>query len=96
MSKTIPFEVLEQQLLQNESFKNEYLNTQAEYEAMREVMKARIECDLTQKELSQLSGVTQADISRIENGNFNPTIKMLQRLAAGMNRHIELKFVPNT
>ena len=31
-----------------------------------------------------------------ENGNFNPTIKMLQRLAAGMNRHIELKFVPNT
>jgi transcriptional regulator with XRE-family HTH domain len=45
---------------------------------------------LTQRELADLSGVRQADISRIERGAGNPTESTLQRLAAALDRRLEL------
>lgn len=50
---------------------------------------------MTQHELSVKSGVAQSDISRIESGSGNPTLKMLERLADGMDMHLKLEFVPN-
>ena len=41
------------------------------------------EKNLTQIELSQLSGITQADLSKIENGNANPSLNTLLKLAKG-------------
>ena len=51
---------------------------------------ARIEQGLTQRQLSELSGVPQADISRIENGAGNPTEATLQRLAGALDRRLSL------
>ena len=48
------------------------------------------------KELSERTGITQADISRLEKGNANPSLKTLQRLAAGMNMRVRLEFVKAT
>jgi transcriptional regulator with XRE-family HTH domain len=52
----------------------------------------RKEQHLTQKDLSERTGITQADISRIENGTRNPSLAMLKRLAAGLG--MQLKLVP--
>ena len=49
---------------------------------------------MTQKELSERTGIAQSDISKLENGNSNPTINMLQRLAEGMGMTIKLQFIP--
>jgi len=51
---------------------------------------ARVSRGLTQAELSELTGVPQADISRIERGAGNPTESTLQRLAHALNRRLEL------
>jgi len=51
---------------------------------------ARVARGLTQRELADLSGVRQADISRIERGAGNPTESTLQRLAAALDRRLEL------
>lgn len=51
---------------------------------------ARVERGLTQRQLADLSGVSQADISRIEHGAGNPTEATLQRLAAALNRQLRL------
>jgi ribosome-binding protein aMBF1 (putative translation factor) len=51
---------------------------------------ARVTQGLTQAELSGRSGVPQADISRIERGAGNPTEATLQRLAAALERRLEL------
>ncbi|MGH3195407.1 MAG: helix-turn-helix domain-containing protein [Streptosporangiaceae bacterium] len=51
---------------------------------------ARVSGGLTQAELSDRSGVSQADISRIERGAGNPTESTLQRLAAVLERRVEL------
>ena len=55
---------------------------------------AREKTGLTQKELSEKTGITQADISRLENGNANPSLKTLQRLAEGLGMTLKLEFVP--
>jgi XRE family transcriptional regulator, regulator of sulfur utilization len=44
----------------------------------------------SQRELSERSGVRQADISRIERGTGNPTEATLHRLAGALERRLEL------
>jgi ribosome-binding protein aMBF1 (putative translation factor) len=51
---------------------------------------ARVARGLTQRQLSDLSGVPQADISRIERGGGNPTEATLQRLARALERRLAL------
>lgn len=45
------------------------------------MIKARKEIGITQKELSSITGITQGDISKLENGTANPSIRTLQRIA---------------
>ena len=50
--------------------------------------------DLTQKELAMRTGIAQADISKLENGNANPSLRTLQRLAEGLGMKLKVEFVP--
>src|SRR5579875_552962 len=51
---------------------------------------ARVARGMSQRELSERSGVRQADISRIERGAGNPTEATLQRLASALEKRLEL------
>jgi ribosome-binding protein aMBF1 (putative translation factor) len=51
---------------------------------------ARVARGWSQRELSERSGVRQADISRIERGAGNPTEATLQRLAGALEKRLEL------
>ena len=48
---------------------------------------------MTQKDLSAKTGITQADISRIENGTRNPSLSMVKKLAQGLGMQLKLEFV---
>ena len=48
------------------------------------------------KILSEATGIAQSDISKIENGSGNPTLKLLQRLAEGLNMSLKVEFVPKS
>ena len=88
-------EYLDKQL-KNKEFREEYEALEPEYIIMKAMIEARREEGLTQKELSERSGITQADISRLENGNANPSIRTLQRLANAMGKTLKIEFVdPN-
>lgn len=58
------------------------------------LIEARRASGMTQKELSELTGIAQGDISKLEKGNANPSLKTLQRLADGMGMRLKLEFVP--
>ena len=73
----------------------EYEAIQPEMDVIRALIDARIASNLTQKQLAELSGVNQSDISKIENGTRNPSIRLLQKLAAGMNMSLKLQFIPS-
>lgn len=80
------------ELMKNQDFKNEYDALEPEYQVIREMLKAREEKNLTQVELSQLTGISQADISRLENGEANPTIGILDRVANAFGKKLEISF----
>ncbi len=85
-------ETLNEQL-KDPSFKKEYDELEPEFAIINAIVDARKEMGLTQKQLSELTGITQADISKLENGNANPSIKTLQRLAAAMGKKVKISFV---
>lgn len=82
------------QQLEDEEFRKEWEALQPEYNTMRAIIEARKKNNLTQKQLAEKTGIDQADISKIETGNANPTIHMLQRLADGMDMILKLEFIP--
>lgn len=55
--------------------------------------KARDEAGITQKELADKVKIYQGDISKIERGSANPSVKTLQRLAEGMGMRVKVEFV---
>lgn len=80
--------------LKDPEFAAEYEDIRPEMDIIRALVDARNSCNLTQSELSKRCGINQADISKIENGTRNPTIKLLARLAAGMDMTLKIEFVP--
>lgn len=80
--------------LSNPEVKAEYDALEPEYDLIQAMIDARVSQNLTQKELSELTGITQADISRIENGTRNPSLAMLKRIAAGLGMQLRLEFLP--
>ena len=79
--------------LQDEEVKKEYDALEPEFAVVQEIINARKLKGLTQKELSQKTGIAQSDISKLEKGNGNPSIKTLQRLANAMNKKLKIEFV---
>ncbi len=87
------FEKYLDEQLQNEEFRREYEALEPEYTIMQAMIDARTSEGLTQKELSARSGIAQGDISKLESGNANPSLKTLQRLAKAMGKKLKIDFV---
>ena len=83
-----------QEQLKDPEFKKEWDDIQPEMDVIRAMIDARIEQNLTQKELAARTGIDQADISKLENGTRNPSLKLLKNLASGLGMQLKIEFVP--
>ena len=88
------FQELLQEQLKDPDFKKEWDDIQPEMDVIRAMIDARIEQNLTQKELAARTGIDQADISKLENGTRNPSLKLLKKLASGLGMKLKIEFVP--
>jgi predicted transcriptional regulator len=79
--------------LQDDEIRKEYEALEPEFAITQAIIDARTSNGLTQKELSERTGIAQSDISKLENGNANPSIKTLQRLAEAMGKSLKIEFV---
>ena len=61
----ITFNDMLNEQMQNEELRKEYEAIQPEMDVIRAIVEVRISQNLTQKELSERSGINQADISKI-------------------------------
>ena len=80
--------------LKDPEFKKEYDALDAEFSIVQAMLDARKNAGLTQKDLAVRTGIAQADISKLESGRGNPSLRTLQRLADGMGMKLKLEFVP--
>ena len=74
-------------------------DAKAAYDALApqyEVIRAEIECrkaiGMTQKELAERMGTAQANISRFESGNYNPSLSFLQKMAESLGTSLRISF----
>lgn len=79
--------------LQNTEFKKEWDENELEYQLMMMILKARNEQNLTQSELAERTGIRQSNISRIEKGQALPSISTLCKIAHGLGKRLQIKFV---
>lgn len=78
--------------LQNPEFEKEYKALAPEFEIVRQIIKARMEQNLIQKELADKIGIKQSNISRLESGKYNPSVEFLQKLADGLGKELHIEF----
>ncbi|HIQ67815.1 MAG TPA: helix-turn-helix transcriptional regulator [Candidatus Faecousia excrementigallinarum] len=88
------FNDLLKEQLKDPQFKAEWDALEPEYAIVQAIIDARKRSGLTQKELSDRSGINQADISRIERGVGNPSLRTIKRLASSMGMTVKLEFTP--
>ena len=79
--------------LKDDEFKKEYEALEPEFAIIQAIIDACKTEGLTQKELSKRSGIAPRDIRKLENGNANPSIRTLQRLATAMGKKLRIEFV---
>ena len=75
-------------------FRAEYEALEPEFAIVQAMIDARKESGLTQQQLSEKTGIAQGDISKIEKGEANPSLRTLKRLASGMGMRLKLEFLP--
>ena len=78
--------------LENTEFYEEYKALEPEYEIIKQILKARSELNLTQKELAERIGIKQSNISRLESGNYNPSLDFLKKVAQGLGKELHIEF----
>ena len=71
----------------------ELKNLEPEYQIIRQLISLRIEKKLTQKDFAELISDSQPNISRLESGNYNPTLAKLKKIADCLDRKLEIRFV---
>ncbi len=73
-----------------EAFEEELANA----EVARKIYDLRTKAGLTQKKLAELVGTTASVISRIEDSEYQGhSLAMLRRVAAALNKRVEIRFV---
>jgi transcriptional regulator with XRE-family HTH domain len=82
--------------LKDDEFRTEYEALEPEFAIIQAIINARKANGMTQKQLAECTGITQADISKMERGNANPSIRTLQRLAGGMGMRLKVEFIPSS
>ena len=80
--------------MKDPEFVESYEKIQPEMSIIKALVDARLSRGITQKELAEATGIAQGEISKLENGTRNPSIKLLQRLAEGLGMVLSISFIP--
>lgn len=78
--------------LKNKDFKKEFNALTPQYEIIKQVIVERSNQNLTQRELANRIGIRQSHISRLESGNYNPSVEFLQKVAEGLGKELHIEF----
>jgi DNA-binding XRE family transcriptional regulator len=79
-------------LMKNPNFAHEYQAIQPEYELVRQILQYRQQNSITQQQLATQIGIARSNITRLESGNYNPSLNFLKRVATGMGKQLHIKF----
>jgi DNA-binding XRE family transcriptional regulator len=82
-----------QEEMMNPAFRKEWEENEADFELGKLMIENRKKKRLSQRALAKNIGTTQAVISRIENNSVSPTFQMAARIARGLGKRLQIRFV---
>ncbi len=84
------FNDFKKELLQNKKVAREYEKLIPRYNIISELISARIKNGITQQELAEKMGTKQSAIARLESGNLNPSLALLEKAATVMGYKLKV------
>ena len=93
LAKHLDDGIFELRTVQDCDFKREWDAQADERQVMRKIVEARMAEGMTQVELAEACGMKPANLCRLENGNGNPSVATLSKIAHGLGRRLEISFV---
>lgn len=81
---------LEKELLTDPKVKKEYDKLAPRYTVISELIAARINKGMTQKDIAERIGTKQSAIARLESGNTNPSLEFVQKVAQVMGYKLNI------
>lgn len=91
MSKaSVSFETIKNELMKDEEFKSEYERLKPRYDIISQIINARKEQNMTQEELAKRVGTQKSNISRLESGNYNPSLDFLIKVACSLGKELSI------
>ena len=85
------FSEVKKQLLQDEEFSKEYEKLKPRYAVISQIIEARKEQNLTQAELAKRVGTQKSNISRLESGNYNPSLDFLIKVVHCLGKELDIQ-----
>lgn len=62
-------------------------------DVINQYIKCRKELGMTQADVAELLNTKRPNITRFENGNYNPTLDFLVKVAEGIGKKVEIRLV---
>src|SRR6266699_2806408 len=87
-------DLLDEELKTNPEFKERWERTALARAVAIAVVRYRSEHHLSQRALAKQLGMPYSQISRLELGEHNPSVDLLERLAAGLGRRFTISVGP--
>lgn len=77
-------------LINDSDCSEEYEKLRPRYEIISQIIEARTSQNITQAELAKRIGTQKSNISRLESGNYNPTIDFLNKVCAALGKKLTI------
>lgn len=83
---------LEKELATDPAIKAAFDKAEPEYKLASQLIKARLDRNLTQAELAARAGVKQPYIARLESGTANPRIETIAKISQALGLKLTIAF----
>lgn len=94
MSKvSISFDEMKTDLMKDQEFRAEYERLKPRYDAIEQIIRARTEQHITQSELAKRVGTQKSNISRLESGDYNPSLDFLIKVSNALGKDLNVQLI---
>jgi len=92
--KLIPVEEVFREWRKDPEYIRAYGALEDEFAVAAALIRARSEADMTQEQVAQAMGTTQAVVARLESGRAMPSTRTLERFAKATHTRLRISFEP--
>jgi transcriptional regulator with XRE-family HTH domain len=87
-------DTLHNQWMKEPEYRKAYDALEGEFALAAALIKARADADMTQEQVAEAMGTTQAVIARLESGRIMPSTRTLERFARATGMRLRISFEP--